>query len=203
MMGRVRIPFGAAFTILCLSGCASTRLTQEPGLVAMRDSQGAHPALPKITVVLYTRQLRFDTPVDTYVSPHRSKRSTQQKLDRVAHEFPFLQAQGAPDAVATPYRLTIEATHATGGNKKLSWISSMTKYLIPSTEHAAVELEARLLRDGTLMKTYEATGTCKTRKHLLFLLAPWMWGVGTAGDTTADTFRDLFLQIEQDAGTLS
>ena len=203
MTGRVGIPVGAAVAILCLFGCASTRLTQEPGLVAIRNAQDPRPELPKITVVLYTRQLRFDTPVDTYFSPHWSKRSTRQQLDQVAREFPFLQAEGAPDAAATPYRLAIEATHATDGNKKLSKISRLTKYLIPSTEHVAVELEARLSRDGTLMKTYEATGTYKTRKHLLLLLAPWMWGVGTSGDTTADTYRDLFLQIERDAGTLS
>ena len=203
MMGRVGIRFGAVIAILCLAGCASRRLTQEPGLVAMRDPQAAHPSLPKISVVLYARQLRFDTPVDTYLAAHWSKRSTQRKLERVAAEFPFLQAEGAPDAAATPYRLVIEATHATGGNKKMSKISSMTKYIIPSTEHVAVELEGRLSRDGTPMKTYEATGTYRTQKHLLLLLVPWRWGLGVSGNTTADTFRDLILQIERDAATLS
>ena len=169
----------------------------------MRDPAAAHPQLPPITVVLYARQLRFDTPVDTYLGPHWSKRSTQSQLEKVASEFPFLQAPDAPNARPTPYRLVIEATHATDGNKRLSKISSMTKYLFPSTEHVAVELEGRLSRDGALIKTYEATGTYKTRKHLLFLLWPPAWGLGTSGDTTADTFRDLLLQIEQDAGTLS
>ena len=52
------------------------------------------------------------------------------------------------------------------------------------------------------MKTYEAVGSYKIKRHLIFLVAPWMWGYRVPSNTMEDTFRDLFLQIHRDAAEL-
>jgi hypothetical protein len=158
--------------------------------------------LPSITVLLYARQLRFDVPVSAFIGPHWSKRATQRQLERVAAEFPFLRYGSTTGPEETPYRLVIEATHATGGSKRMNTISRFTKYLIPCAEESAVELEARLSREGAPLKTYEAVGRYQTKRHLLFLLVPMRWNLSAPGETTADTFRDLFLQVERDAAAL-
>jgi hypothetical protein len=190
-----RARLAAALLVSLCAACASSRLTQEPGLVPSWDRR--HPAdVPHVDVVLHARQLRFDVPVGTYFAPRWSRRSTAKQLDRVLAEFPFLQPAAAG---ATPYRLAIEATHATGGSKRWSKVGKMSNYLIPCVEETAVELEGRLLRDGQVVKTYEAVGTYKTKRHLLFLLWPLTWKNRAPGATTADTFRDLFLQVERDA----
>jgi len=199
MRARSCIGLSILLTSLCLSGCATRPLTQQPGLVTTWDrSRDTRPSLPAIAVLLHTRQLRFDTPVSAYVGPHWTQRATLKQLERVLREFPFLQSttSGSDD---TRYRLVIEATHATYGDKRLSAISKFTKYLIPSSERNAVELEATLSRDETLLKTYEAVGTYTTKRHVLYLLLPMTWGLHVRGETTAQTFRDLFLQIERDA----
>ncbi len=188
---------------LWLAGCASSRLTQEPGLVTAghRVDASGPSTTPTVSVILHTRQLRFDAPVGSYFGPHWANSTTQKRLEQVLGEFPFLQP-AAPDAARSPYRLVIEATHATSGNKRLSTISSFTKYLIPCSEQHAVELVAVLLRGATPLKTYQSVGTYTTKRHLVFLLLPMRWGLRVAGDTTTDTFRDLFLQLQRDAGTL-
>jgi hypothetical protein len=154
------------------------------------------------------RQLKFDTPTSGHFGPNWKKRSLGKKLQSVLDEFPFVtmapaDETGEPPELPRPYALVIEATHATEGSAGWSKVSSMSKYIIPSAELSAVELEGRLLRDGALVKAYEARGTYKTRKHLLFLLAPWMWKLGAPGATAQDTFRDLLAQVERDAAAWS
>jgi hypothetical protein len=201
-------------TLVCASlvGCATSRLTQEPGLVNAAPpidpaaTVASAAGIPRVAIVLYARQLRFDVPVSSYFGPHWKRRSTAKRLGSAVAEFPFLIVAATDGSsgthTAAPYRLVIEASHATGGNKKWSKLSKLTNYLVPSVEESAVELEGRLMRDGALVKTYEARGTYKTKKHLLFVLAPWMWKLSVPSRTTADTFRDLFLQVQRDAGTV-
>lgn len=205
MRARLWIGLSILLPSLCVAGCATRPLGHQPGLVTgWNQSQHTHPSLPSIAVLIHTRQLRFDTPVAAYVGPQWAQRATRQQLERVLREFPFLHP-ATPESTKSPtsYQLVIEATHATYGDKRLNTISKFTKYLVPSSERNAVELDAILLKDGVPLKTFEAVGTYTTKRHLLYLLLPMTWGLNVKGETTAQTFRDLFLQIERDAKELS
>jgi hypothetical protein len=205
MQARLRGGLWGVCAILWIAGCATRPLSQQPGLVTGWDRAAhPHPSLPSIAVLIHTRQLRFDTPVAAYVGPHWAQRATLKQLEQVLQEFPFLHPS-APESnpTQTPYRLVIEATHATYGDQRLSAIAKFTKYLIPSSERNAVELDAVLSKDGVPLKTFEAVGTYTTKRHLLYLLLPMTWGLNVKGETTAQTFRDLFLQIERDAAEMS
>ena len=188
---------------MLVTGCANTRLSHEPGLVTAWDG-GSFPAMeqpPEISLILHTRYLSFGQPSDSPVGKWWSKKKVRKQLEDVMGEFPFL-GEAQWDAKDTSYRLVIEATHAIRGSKFHSGLSSTTKYIIPVSEKGFVELEAWLYRDAQLLETYEAVGSYKMKRHLLFLLVPWMWGTRVPSNTMEDTFRDLFLQIQEDATAL-
>ena len=185
---------------VCMAGCANTRLSHEPGLVTGWDRQ-PFPAMerpPELSLVLHTRHLAFGQPSYSPVSKWWSKHKIRKQLKDVEGAFPFL-SHAQWDGQDTPYRLEIEATHAIRGSKFRSELSSTTKYIIPVSEQGFVELDAWLYRGSELLGTYEAVGSYKRSRHLLFLLVPWMWGYQVPSHTMEDTFRDLFLQIQQDA----
>ena len=186
-----------------VAGCARGRLAHEPGLVTDWDHQ-PFPAMaqpPELSLILHTRHLMFDKPSSSPVSKWWSKRKVRKQLGDVMEEFPFL-GQAQWEAKAAPYQLEIEATHAIQGSSFRSSLSSMTKYIIPVSETGVIELEAWLSRDGQPLKTYEAVGNYTIKRHLIFLILPWMWGPRVPSNTIEDTFRDLFLQIQRDAATL-
>ena len=188
---------------MLVTGCANTRLSHEPGLVTAWGG-GPFPAMtrpPELALILHTRHLAFGQPSSSLVSKWWSKKKIRKQLKDVEGEFPFL-SRAQWDAKGTPYRLEIEATHAIRGSKFHSGLSSTTKYIIPVSEKAFVELEAWLYRGPELLNTYEAVGSYKIKRHLLFLLVPWMWGYKVPSTTMEDTFRDLFLQIQQNAAEL-
>lgn len=200
------IPLAGWFLAACcflVAGCAQTRLSQEPGLVRGWDRSQAPAALhtPTISLELYSRHLSFGEPVESPIGKWWTKRSVRQQLEDTLDEFPFL-ARAAWNDNTIPSRLVIEATHATQGNKKLHWLSETTKYVIPCTYQASVALEARLFHGPTLVKRYEAVGTYRVRRHLLWLLTPWTWHPRALTETMKDTFRDLLLQLQQDVGLL-
>jgi len=170
------------------------------GAAPPQQPAAAAPSAAATTpVMLYTRQLRFDKPADGYVGPHRWKRSATTQLERALRAFPALRlAQSETEFAAASPRLIIEATHATSGSKGWSTVSRMTKYLVPSEDTSTVELDAKLMRGDTVVKTFEAQGAYATKKQLLWLLAPWMWKLGVPGAVTADTFRELLGRVQQE-----
>jgi len=159
---------------------------------------------PDLAVMLYTRHLMFGEPAESLVSKWWTKQKLHEQLRDVQDEFPFLaQAQWEPaDETGIPYRLVIEATHAIEGKKLLSVVSATSRYVIPSAQTGVIDLRGRLSRGQTLLKTYEAVGRYRCKRHLVFLALPWMWGYKVPSRTMEDTFRDLFLQIQRDAPTL-
>ena len=186
-----------------LTGCAQTRLSHEPGLVTGWNRKP--PALvvpaPTLSLELDSRHLSFGEPVESPLDKWWTTRSVRQRLEDMRGEFPMLARASWKDPTAA-YRLAIEATHVADGNRKLHWISEATKYVIPCSYQASIELDARLFHGDTLLKRYDATGTYRVRQHLLWLLVPWAWHPRVPRATARDTFRDLFLQIQQDAPTL-
>ncbi|HAM40945.1 MAG TPA: hypothetical protein DDX89_00550 [Candidatus Omnitrophica bacterium] len=189
---------------ISLTGCAQTRLSHEPGLVSrLARPQPAlkEPSAPTLFVVLHTRYLEFDKPADPSVAKWWSKHKVRHQLEDVIGEFPFLRL-ASPEAPTSPPRLLIEATHALRGHKTLNALSRMTHGLIPSSATGCIELDATLSRDGQPLKRYEAVGRYRLRRHLIFFAMPFLWGYKVPAATMEDTFRDLFLQVQQDLPTL-
>lgn len=203
MSCRYRAWLGILVLAIVVAGCARGRLSHEPGLVTDWDHQ-PFPAMaqpPELSLILHTRHLMFHRPSSSPVSKWWSTHKVRKQLNDVMGEFPFL-GRAQWEATAAPYQLEIEATHAIQGSSFRSSLSSMTKYIIPASETGVIELEAWLSRDGQPLKTYEAVGNYTIKRHLIFLILPWMWGKSVPSDTIEDTFRDLFLQIQRDAATL-
>jgi hypothetical protein len=158
-------------------------------------------APPALAITLHGRYTAFGEPSGSALNTWWSSRTVRRQILEVMREFPFL-SDAQWDAPERPYRLVIEATHAVRGSKLRTGISRMSHHLIPVTEERAVELEAWVFRGEELLRRYEAIGRYKTRWHLLFLALPWMWGPRVVSRTVQETFRDLLLQIQQDAPAL-
>ena len=189
---------------ISLSGCAQTRLSHEPGLVSRWDRQqtALHDvSSATLSVVLHTRYLEFDTPADPSVAKWWSKAKVRHQLEDVIGEFPFLREASSETPASYP-QLLIEATHALRGPKALNTLSQMTHFLIPSSATGFIELDATLARDGQTLKRYEAVGRYRLKRHLIFLALPFLWGYKVPAATMEDTFRDLFLQVQQDLPAL-
>jgi hypothetical protein len=214
MRGR-RIVRGCALSVVCgvlASGCSRARLSQEPGLVTSWDRQrpAASAPAPIIALAVHPRHLEFDAPASAGLAKPWYKRKLRAQVEEVVGEFPFLaNARWASSddltsevPIEAPYRLVVEATHAVRGSGMRNKIASTVHFVIPSSDKGYVELEADVYRGAERLKTYEATGSYKTTRHLLFLLAPWMWRTGVPQATMRDTCRDLFLQIQRDASAL-
>lgn len=182
---------------ISVSGCAQTRLSQEPGLVSRWDRQPVDTSAPSLAVVLHTRYLEFGKPAEPSVAKWWSRHKVRHQLEDVIAEFPFLR-DASEDADPSSPRLVIEATHALRGNKTLNTLSQMTHFVIPSSATGFIELDATLIRDGQPSSHYEAIGRYRLKRHVLFLTLPFLWGYKVPAATMEDTFRDLFLQIQQD-----
>jgi hypothetical protein len=182
-----------------LTGCAQTRLSHEPGLVATWNRQPlpATSSPAKLTLMLYTRYLEFDQPSDPSIAKWWSKHKVRHQLEDVIGEFPFLTL-ATSDGIPPEDRVVVEATHAIRGNKFLNTISQSTHYLIPSSARGVIELDARVYRTNQPPTFYEAVGTYAIKRHALFLALPFLWGYKVPARTMEDTFRDLFLQIQRD-----
>ncbi len=187
---------------LLVAGCANARVahgTSSPaGIVPARSPA---PSATPIPVILYARQLRFDRPTGGFMSPRRWKGAAAKQLERAVSHFPSLRLASQMEiesGISSP-RLLIEATQATAGSKQWSTVSSMTKYLVPSTEDSEVELSARLMDGDTIVQPFTASGAYTTKKHLLLLAAPWMWRLGVPGAVTQETFRELLRQVQPEA----
>ncbi len=182
-----------------LTGCAQTRLSHEPGLVTTWDRRPLPPTTFPTTlpVILHTRYLEFDQPSDPSFEKWWSKYKVRHQLEDVIGEFPFL-ALVSSDEAPTGDRVVVEATHAIRGNKFLNTISQSTHYAIPSSARGAIELDARVYRNGQPPTSYSAVGTYAIKRHILFLALPFLWGYKVPARTMEDTFRDLFLQIQRD-----
>ena len=185
--------------VVGLIGCAQTPLSHEPGLVATWDRRPLPPTTFPTTLplILHTRYLEFDQPSDPSLEKWWSKHKVRHQLEDVLGEFPFL-APVTSDEVPTGDRVVVEATHAIRGNKFLHTISQSTYYLIPSSGRGVIELDARVYRNDQPPTSYHAVGTYAIKRHLLFLALPFLWGYKVPARTMEDTFRDLFLQIQQD-----
>lgn len=189
---------------ITLSGCAQTRLSHEPGLVSRWDRKPLvlrETSATTISVILHTRYLEFDTPADPSVAKWWSKAKVRHQLKDVIGEFPFLRHASEESPASSP-QLLIEATHALRGNTTLNTLSQMTHALIPSSATGFIELDATLSRDGQPLKRYEAVGRYRLKRHLIFVALPFLWGYKVPAATMEDTFRDLFLQVQQDLPTL-
>jgi len=123
--------------------------------------------------------------------------------DSLQRHFLAVRNDFCVDSTATlydaEYRLLIEGTHGIDGNKTLRTISEITRYIIPSSERGSIELDARLYRGDEEIKRYRVVGAYKVRWFLLILAVPWMWNSGVPGDVVEDAFRDLFIQVQNDA----
>ena len=113
-------------------------------------------------------------------------------------DFPFLVPTNTSD---TPYLLHIESTHKSQGNFFLGMISAVSLCAIPFREDDSIEIVARLYRGKEILKTYEASGGFQARCHLFYFVSR-KWPLHEPVSVIADTFRDLFLQIEGDANEL-
>jgi hypothetical protein len=196
----MRMRLSALLTLSCAllcTGCAYTHLSQHPDLAPSRTpADEVISAAPKVQVVLYFRELKFNAPDTGFFSSHWSKSSAQRKLTRVLKEFSAFTAD--LDASAVPSRMVIEATHDTEGNLKVSTLCRLTKYIVPCTEEHRIVVDAVLTREGQAPKTYEAAGSYRVRKHLLWLLLPFRWHRSVPGDTAMNAFRDVLIQAERD-----
>jgi hypothetical protein len=203
MRGGFVVTRGVQLAVCCVlvSGCARARLSQEPGLLTQPRQAAARGPVPRLSLTVHPRHLEFDSPAGAgFIKPwYKSK--LRAELDAVLGEFPVL-ANASWDAPDAPYRLVIEATHAVRGSGMRNKIASTVHFLIPSSDTGHVELEADLFRGAQRLKSYEASGSYKSTRHLLFLLTPWLWRTGLPAAVMRDTFRDLLLQLERDAGQL-
>jgi hypothetical protein len=180
-----------------VSSCANTHLTQHPGLASSRPpASPSAPAAPAVSVVLYPRKLKFNAPATGFLGSHRSAYAMRGRLNTVLKEFPAFALER--EGVSAPYRLVIEATQSIDGNKSLSTLCGMSKYLIPCREEHQIVMDAVLTRGGQSPKTYEATGSYRVRKHLLWLLVPFKWHRDVPSRTAMDAFRDILIQAERD-----
>lgn len=196
--GSVRFPALFVAALLALAGCANTRLSHEPGLIDRWKAQPAYTGpVPALSVVLHRRLMLFGQPAGFGFRKWWVKRGAVDRLEGVMKEFPVL-GQASLEAEDAEYRLYIEGTHSIDGNKTLKIISGITKYVIPSWEHGSVELDARLYRGDEELKRYRAVGHYKVRWFLLILAAPWMWHMSVPSEVVEDTFRDLFIQLQDD-----
>lgn len=143
------------------------------------------------------RTLYDDRPSPSWFLTWQAKRAIRQALQKVLQEFPFL-AKAELDDTKASYRLVIEATHARRNGEARAWLTALTLGLIPHNQELSLELEARLYRGATLVKTYQATGSHHLRINFLAILL-LRQRLNVPQSTIEDTFRDLFLQIEQDA----
>jgi len=124
----------------------------------------------------------------------------RKQMRAVMEEFPCL-ARAIWDGEA-PYQLAIEATHAVRGSAVWAFFNRTSYSLIPSSDESEIELIAAVARGDRRLAVYEATGTYRTKRHLFWVLLPPAWKRQVPRRTAEDTFRDLFLQIQQDAGKL-
>jgi hypothetical protein len=126
-----------------------------------------------------------------------AKRAVERGCDAALKRLPFL-SQAKRRHNSAPYRLVIEATHATRRDQRKVVLSALTLFLIPTHQELSLELEAHLYQNSTLLKTYEAAGTHRFHLHLFNGLSSH----SIPEQTIQDTFCDLFLQIQQDASQL-
>ncbi len=176
--------------VLLLSGCANARIAREPVAVTPPPPVSSTP----ISVLLYTRKLKFDEPTHGLISPRMWKGSAMKQLRQALLSFPSMQL--AEEPVTAPSRLLIEATQATAGSKGWSWVSSMTKFIVPSKEETVVHLDARLMQGETIAQTFHAEEAYTTKKHIFLLLAPWKWKTGVPGAVAQAAFRELLRQVQ-------
>ena len=192
-------PLGLSI-VLIIVGCGLPKPIHQPGLVTNWDKQTPLPQInaPSIMITLYTQRTFIDDrPSPSGLLTWESQRLIQQALNEVIRQFPVL-ANARPNIENTPYQLLIEATHARRRSQAKAVLSACTLFLVPFNDELSIELKARLYRGSTLMKSYQATGSHRLRIHLLSALTT-AWTVNVPKRTLEDTFRDLFLQIQQDA----
>ena len=194
---------GMALTTLLIGGCALPNPTHHPGLATRWNPQAASPIPPVTTalpidIVLHThRTFIDDRPSSSWLMTGMAKRAVERGCNEALKRFPFLSlAKQRRDGA--PYRLVIEATHATRRNQAKVVLSALTLFLIPANQELSLELEAHLYQDSTLLKTYEATGTHRFHPNWFNALSSH----SIPKQTIQDTFCDLFLQIQQDGGQL-
>jgi hypothetical protein len=193
-----------ASSAILAPGCAYKQLAHQPGLTHAAHAQAADPAVtPNVSLVLHARYLQFGKPLGPSLEKWWAKQQIhlRKRLEEKCAGVPFLKAArwDAPDAA---YRIVLETTFDTRGSKARYAVTEFSKYLIPSSDEGVVWVVARLYRKGALLREYEAQGTYRTRRHLIFALLPMLWHSKVPATVAEDTVRDVFLEIAQDAATL-
>ncbi len=194
-------------------GCAYKPLTQTSGPVqsaasldsAVVKSAGALPSslTPAISLSLHARYLHFGKPMGPSMEKWWAKQQTKlrARVQDMQCQTPWLVSARWDDAEAID-RLVLETTFDTRGSKARYWITEFSKYLVPSSDEGVVSVRARVYRKGALVREYEAEGTYRTRRHLIFLFLPMMWHSTVPGKVAENTIQDALLAVEHDAQTL-
>ena len=191
--------------MLCLvTSCAYQALAQKPGLVLSMDLAASAPAIkPDVSLTLYTRFLSFGSPLGPSMEKWWAKQQThlRSRVDVIARQTPWLASARWDDPKAA-YRLVLETTFDTRGNKARYMLTDFSKYLIPSSDEGVVSVTARVSHGPTELHAYEAEGTYRTRRHILFLLLPMLRHGQVPGKVAEDTIKDVLLEIANNAPTL-
>lgn len=189
---------------LLATGCGASKAIHHPGLVTNWDKQAALPAnteAPPIRVVLHTERILYGRPSPSWWATWVTRRKIERGCDTALAQFPLL-ARAQRDLKDAPYRLVIEATHTLHrGDVGKAILSSLSLFLIPYTHEMSLELKARFYRGTASLNTYHATGHQPFRIHF-FSWPVSIFRPSLPARTIQDTFSDLFLQLQQDAGGL-
>ena len=186
------------------AGCAYQPIAQKPELgLSTGLAASAFAIQPDVSLALYTRFLSFGSPLGPSMEKWWAKQQThlRTRVDAIARQTPWLASARWDDPKAA-YRLVLETTFDTRGNKARYLLTDFSKYLIPSSDEGVVSVTARVYRGPTELHTYEAEGTYRTRRHILFLLLPLFWHGQVPGKVAQDTVKDVLLEITNDAPTL-
>src|SRR3989338_5301382 len=191
------------FPVVCiltlLVGCSYSTVIHRPGFVMQRDSRQLPIGVsaPPINLVLKTQRTTYhgqSAPMHyRVISGWKARRA----FDRAVKEFPFL-ANAKVESPGAQYSLAIEAVDAIRTSVLRDALAGLSFFLIPNRMEWSFHLKADLFERTRILGNYESEGRCTIYEHLIFLPMS-LRSLRIAAQVRQDTFRDLFLQIEQDS----
>lgn len=195
-MRSVRLLLLTSSMLILFPGCAYSPVIYRPGLVEQRNlRRPTVSTAPPINLVLRTKRTTYYGWSAPWHFQVISGWKTRRALYRATEGFPWLANAKAGLANAR-YQLIIEATDAIRASLLRDLLTALA-FLIPQRMEWSLGLKAQLDDGGRAIGTYESYAQCTIHEHLLFLPLSFK-AARITEQVRENTFRDLFLQIEQD-----